>query len=218
MSHYLLYNRTASNTFNCAFVGPLSLYFPSPTTPEPFEQESNSSRRSFGGIGLGLAISKHVIELHGGDIFVMSTPGKGSKFVVSLPVTEEEVAHAMAPEVEVAHAMAPEEEVAHAMALPEEIVHTHSKEFRYTPKSSASGRYRRQGSAASLPLPHTQLTGSCSYERRGSAGLPLRLQSKGSDSYEGSRSEDEKIIILSGKYFTISSNIYVFRIHVSVQI
>mmetsp|Transcript_19500 Transcript_19500/g.40821 ORF Transcript_19500/g.40821 Transcript_19500/m.40821 type:complete len:1506 (-) Transcript_19500:56-4573(-) len=59
---------------------------------EPFEQESNSSRRNFGGIGLGLAISKQVIKLHGGDVFVTSTPGKGSQFVISLPVTEEAVA------------------------------------------------------------------------------------------------------------------------------
>jgi len=61
-------------------------------TSEPFEQESNSSRRSFGGIGLGLAISKQVIQLHGGDVSVTSTPGKGSKFVISLPVTKEAVA------------------------------------------------------------------------------------------------------------------------------
>jgi len=59
---------------------------------EPFEQESNSSRRKFGGIGLGLAISKQVIKLHGGDVFVASTPGKGSQFVISLPVTEDSVA------------------------------------------------------------------------------------------------------------------------------
>lgn len=59
---------------------------------EPFEQESNSSIRSFGGIGLGLAISKQVVELHGGEVFVKSTPKKGSTFTVSLPVTEDAVA------------------------------------------------------------------------------------------------------------------------------
>ncbi len=64
---------------------------------EPFEQESNSSSRSFGGIGLGLAISKQVIELHGGNIFLESTPGKGSKFTVSLPVPKESTARAILP-------------------------------------------------------------------------------------------------------------------------
>jgi two-component system, sensor histidine kinase and response regulator len=38
------------------------------------------------GSGLGLAISHRVIEAHGGSIAVQSTPGKGSTFVITLPV------------------------------------------------------------------------------------------------------------------------------------
>ncbi|KAL7546522.1 hypothetical protein ACHAWF_009852 [Thalassiosira exigua] len=59
---------------------------------EPFEQESNSSKRSFGGIGLGLAISKEVARMHGGNLAVESTVGKGSTFTLSLPVTKEAIA------------------------------------------------------------------------------------------------------------------------------
>jgi len=38
------------------------------------------------GVGLGLSIVKRIIKAHGGDIWVESLPGKGSKFTFSLPV------------------------------------------------------------------------------------------------------------------------------------
>ena len=38
------------------------------------------------GSGLGLSLVRHISEAHGGDIVVESTPGKGSKFVLSLPL------------------------------------------------------------------------------------------------------------------------------------
>ena len=52
-----------------------------------FRQADSSSRRTHGGLGLGLAIVRHVVELHGGQVSAASDgPGRGATFVVRLPV------------------------------------------------------------------------------------------------------------------------------------
>jgi PAS domain S-box-containing protein len=51
-----------------------------------FSQADESVRKNRG-LGLGLTISRHIIELHGGSIFAMSEgPGKGSSFTIELPI------------------------------------------------------------------------------------------------------------------------------------
>jgi signal transduction histidine kinase len=54
---------------------------------EPFHRVQSTEGHLFGGLGLGLPIAKHVIELHGGRIWAERRPKGGSKFTVVLPFT-----------------------------------------------------------------------------------------------------------------------------------
>jgi signal transduction histidine kinase len=53
---------------------------------EPFVQVDAELTRTASGAGLGLAISRDLARMMGGDLTVTSTVGKGSTFAVSLPL------------------------------------------------------------------------------------------------------------------------------------
>jgi PAS domain S-box-containing protein len=57
---------------------------------DTFRQLDGSSTRQWGGLGIGLAMAQHIIELHGGRVWVESEEGNGSLFSVILPVETED--------------------------------------------------------------------------------------------------------------------------------
>jgi signal transduction histidine kinase len=56
---------------------------------EPFHQLDSSDTRRYGGVGLGLALARRIVEAHGSTIRVQSKLGQGSRFEFPLPIVDE---------------------------------------------------------------------------------------------------------------------------------
>jgi signal transduction histidine kinase len=62
-----------------------------PNLFDTFRQIDGSSTRRWGGLGIGLAIARHIVELHGGKISVESKRGQGSTFAFTIPIETDDV-------------------------------------------------------------------------------------------------------------------------------
>jgi CheY-like chemotaxis protein len=74
----------------CLSVSDTGVGFPAETAShlfERFRQGDSSSTRQYGGLGLGLGIVRHLVEMHGGTVTARSAgPGRGAEFEVLLPL------------------------------------------------------------------------------------------------------------------------------------
>jgi len=69
-----------------------------PQVFEMFSQASRSTTRSGGGMGIGLALVKHLVEEHGGHVAVASDgPGHGARFTVWLPLSDQPSNNGLGP-------------------------------------------------------------------------------------------------------------------------
>ena len=71
----------------CVSVADTGIGIPAENLSRVFERFYKADKsRSSGGTGLGLAVAKHIVQAHGGEIWVESVEGQGATFSFTLPL------------------------------------------------------------------------------------------------------------------------------------
>ena len=122
----------------------------------PFDQTAEGVTARYGGSGLGLAISRNLVDLMGGRLTVRSTPGRGSRFTVSLVLPRGE---AVGPAVE------PVDQSRLDIA----------RTLRPTPPVQPAPVATPEPVAAPIPEPVAAITMEAKAEAEDEADQPLRL-------------------------------------------
>ena len=119
---------------------------------EKFTQADQSTRRKYGGAGLGLAISRQIVEAMGGQIDVSSVEGKGSEctFTLTLPVVSEQAPSAWPSELYDVRALIVDDDPVNRRVLKEQL---HAWRMRETDVATPGAALAelRAGAAAGDP-------------------------------------------------------------------
>jgi signal transduction histidine kinase/CheY-like chemotaxis protein len=110
---------------------------------EEFTQADQSTARRYGGTGLGLAISRRLCRMMGGDVTVTSEPGKGSTFIVRLPLDAAAVTESIRQEAGEPHAPIPLGDCVLVIdddATARELIATHLRDEGFAVVTAAGGR------------------------------------------------------------------------------
>jgi PAS domain S-box-containing protein len=92
-----------------------------PLVFERFRQEDSGSDRRYGGLGLGLTIVRHIVEMHGGNVSASSEgPGRGAAFTVRLALADERSVPASSRERATTQREAPRLDQVHVLAVDDE--------------------------------------------------------------------------------------------------
>ncbi|MCP4293907.1 MAG: response regulator [bacterium] len=141
-----------------------------------FVQADASAQREYGGTGLGLAVSRQLVELHGGNISVESVLGEGSKFSFTMPATNAEAA-----------------EIIHAVRTPLPAIYLNEPDNSdLMPSEAITSLNVTDDSPTILIVDDEVLVRQVLKQHLGSKGYRLEIASSGADALEvlGSKAID----------------------------